>query len=195
MQLHNLFCHNFLLVLRGLVKSHFFLTIAPAKKDMSMWLFIILLTLIPYACLGQGWEGNVQTWKGKVIEVKDGDTYKVTKPSGKTADVRLYGIDCPEHDQRYGSAATKQVSDRILNDLVKVKKVETGRHGKVIGVVYSDGDIINAWLIGKGLAWVYDRYCNNKTVCDILRDHQQKARSANAGLWLQSDPVPPWEYR
>lgn len=34
-----------------------------------MWLFIILLTLIPYACLAQGWEGNVQTWKGKVIEV------------------------------------------------------------------------------------------------------------------------------
>jgi len=44
------------------------------------------------------------TFTGKVAGVSDGDTISVMR-GGKAVKVRLYGIDCPEKKQPYGTKA------------------------------------------------------------------------------------------
>ncbi len=68
------------------------------------------------------------------------------------------------------------------------------RYGRVIGLIYIDGKILNEALIMNGYAWVYDRYCN-KRICDKWQQLQRQARKANAGQWESSNPMPPWEWR
>ena len=42
------------------------------------------------------------------------------------------------------------------------------------------------------MAWVYDQYAKGYTG---LYPIQKEARDARRGLWVDNDPVPPWEWR
>lgn len=48
-----------------------------------------------------------QTFTGRVVEVKDEDTFELRRSIGGTVTVRLHGIDAPESSQPYSTAATK----------------------------------------------------------------------------------------
>jgi len=41
------------------------------------------------------------------------------------------------------------------------------------------------------MAWVYDRYVKDKSLYAL----QDEARALRVGLWVDSEPVKPWEYR
>jgi len=45
-----------------------------------------------------------QTFRAKVIEVTDGDTYDVRRPDGQVVTIRLHGVDAPESSQPGGRA-------------------------------------------------------------------------------------------
>jgi endonuclease YncB( thermonuclease family) len=51
-----------------------------------------------------------QTFSGKVVAIKDGDTIEVLY-NGKAIRVRLAHMDCPEKGQPYGSRAKEYASD------------------------------------------------------------------------------------
>lgn len=145
-----------------------------------------LLMLMPFSCLAQ-------TWKGKAMEVIDGDTYEVRK-GAETITVRLYGIDCPETGQPYGDEATNAAANKIEGRTVTVRKVETGYYGRLIGKVSIRGASVSRYLVSEGLAWVSDRYCNQRA-CQRWAEIQAKRRNNGIGLWSQTSPVAPWEYR
>ena len=46
-------------------------------------------------------------WQGKVVHVADGDTITVLKDGNEQVKVRLYGIDCPEKGQAFGTRANR----------------------------------------------------------------------------------------
>lgn len=153
---------------------------------MNVTLLLCCLLLVPGLASGQ--------WHGTVVKVASADNYQVEKPSGKTVDVRLYGIACPKSDQPYGNEATIKTANKLLNRKVKVKEVETGLYDRIIGKVFHKSIMINQWLIQKGYAWVFDKYCK-KPICKHWKRIQERKKAAEIGLWSNDNPTPPWNYQ
>ena len=126
--------------------------------------------------------------------VFDGDSLVVRGPAGKETELRLFGIDAPERGQAYSNKA-KQALQRLLGrQRLRMETVETDRYGRVVAVLYREGDAesVNAQMVGQGFAWVYRRYNQD---ADMLALEEQ-ARRSNLGLWAdRSTPVPPWKWR
>ena len=59
------------------------------------------------------------------------------------------------------------------------------------GFCCGDGVNVNAELIKAGLAWHYKEYSDDETLARFELD----AREAKRGLWVDVEPVPPWEFR
>lgn len=129
---------------------------------------------------------------GKVVGVSDGDTLKVLTEAKETVKIRLYGIDCPEKKQPFGQVAKQFASDRIFGKEVTVKEKAKDRYGRTVGVVFHDGDkCLNYEIVEAGLAWCYRHY-NKDPKIEAL---EAKARGLKVGLWQDSAPVPPWDWR
>lgn len=145
---------------------------------------LVFLFLLSYTTL------QTQQLEGKVVKVADGDTFTmlVNKEQIK---IRLHGIDCPEKSQDFGNVAKTFLSDMVAGKLVKVKKMDTDRYGRTIGMVFIEGKNVNEELLRAGLAWHYKYYDKNPEWDKLEED----ARVAKSGLWSMADPVAPWEWR
>lgn len=55
-----------------------------------------------------------------------------------------------------------------------------------------EGRSLNEALVQAGLAWWYKQYAPDET---RLKTLEAKARWARQGLWVDPDPLPPWEFR
>lgn len=73
----------------------------------------------------------------------------------------------------------------------QVQEKGKDRYGRTLGRVYCVGVDANAEQIKQGMAWVYDKYVTDRSLCR----HQDEARSAKRGLWTDPNPMPPWEWR
>ena len=134
----------------------------------------------------------VADFAGKVIGVSDGDTMTVLRDQTQVR-IRLYGIDCPETGQDFGSRAKQFPSELAFGKVVKVVPRDRDRYGRLVAdVVLPDGRMLNDELVKAGLAWWYRQHAQN---IGTLRQLEAGAREAKRGLWSQPNPVPPWEWR
>jgi endonuclease YncB( thermonuclease family) len=125
----------------------------------------------------------------KVDRVTDGDTIVLVDRTR----VRLHGIDAPEQDQPYGSAATKAL-EGMISGSVYIVEVDEDRYGRVVGQLFNstEGYDINASMVCVGYAWWYERYAPDS---QVLKGCQAEAQQAPEGLWEDEDPMPPWKWR
>lgn len=130
---------------------------------------------------------------GKVVGISDGDTITVLQSKAQHK-IRLYGIDCPESGQDFGTRAKRFTSDLVFNQDVRVVSKDTDRYGRVVGIVYVGNTCVNAEIVRAGFAWVYDQYCK-EAVCQSWKAFEVQARGNRIGLWSHSNPVPPWDFR
>ena len=107
---------------------------------------------------------------------------------------RLYGIDCPEKSQAFGTKSKQFASDIVFGKIVTVVPTDTNRYGRIVGMVYVGGVCVNAEMIKNGFAWVYPSYCKI-AICSDWLELEKQARAGKVGLWAHSNPIPPWEYR
>ena len=129
--------------------------------------------------------------QGKVIRVLDGDTIDVLQDK-KPVRVRLLNIDAPEKKQAYGSWSTNQLKALVAGQPVTVTYTQKDRYGRVLGrVVTTNGTEANRYMVQSGAAWVYERYNTDNSLPALQRVAQEQKR----GLWAESHPVPPWEWR
>ena len=83
-------------------------------------------------------------------------------------------------------------SSLVFGREVIVQSHERDRHGRTVGdVVLADGSSLNRELLKAGLAWWYRKYSTDPT----LEALEHEARAAKRGLWSDSNPTPPWEFR
>lgn len=129
-----------------------------------------------------------------VLWVTDGDSLTVMDADLGLQRIRVYGVDCPESDQPYGFTARMRTIWEVWARPVEILPVEKDRYGRLVARVQNRGQDLSAVLTAAGLAWVYDRYCQ-KSVCAKWEDLEQKARIHEVGLWIDSDPIPPWRWR
>jgi endonuclease YncB( thermonuclease family) len=52
--------------------------------------------------------------------------------------------------------------------------------------------MLNHELVRAGLAWWFQRYARHD---GDLKELESEARIARRGLWVDENPLPPWEFR
>ncbi len=155
-------------------------------RRMRLVLFVLLL----------GWP--LQLFAGEMVpgtvkKVIDGDSLLVATGKG-TLEVRLYGVDCPEYDQPFAREAKIFTGTRVLGKKVMLEPVTRDSYGRTVAVVARGGTVLNQELVWAGLAWVYPRYCK-KTVCTSWKEGERLAREGKTGLWQDTHPDPPWQWK
>lgn len=155
-----------------------------SSRIWKLLLLVQILLLLPLlAC--------ATSFSGMVVKVSDGDTIEVMQ-DGRVEKVRLSGIDCPEEKQSFGREAKRFTSGLAAQKIVTVKVETTDRYGRTVGeVVLPDGKSLNRELVSAGYAWWFRKYSSDTTLGQL----ESKARASRLGLWTDSNPVPPWEWR
>lgn len=127
------------------------------------------------------------------VEVIDGDTIRVMTADNVLETVRLYGIDCPEKGQDYGTLAALETEKLILNREVLVEVLDTDKYGRSVALVSAMNSSLQHELVKKGLTWVYPKYCRI-ALCEELYALETQAQKAQAGLW-SGQGIAPWQWR
>jgi endonuclease YncB( thermonuclease family) len=134
---------------------------------------------------------------GSVSSVHDGDTMTLNA-GGVSYKIRLDGIDAPELAQPFGSLSQSALAGAVLGKTVQVAYSQTDQYGRIIGAVFTDScEYVNLKQVASGLAWFYRAYqCElSAAVRGQFAKAEDAAVAAKTGLWAQTDPTAPWEYR
>jgi len=127
---------------------------------------------------------------GRVVAIQDGDTLTVLVDR-RQVKVRMVEIDAPEKAQAFGNRSKQSLSDLCFNKTTKLDDKGKDRYGRTLARVTCDGVDANAEQVKRGMAWVYDRYVTDRG----LYSFQDEAKAARRGLWVDAQPIPPWEWR
>lgn len=133
----------------------------------------------------------LDSFVAKVVAVTDGDTLKVMR-SGEVVKVSLAGIDCPEEKQPFWDEAKRFTLDVTVGRKVILRNKGIGHEGlPTFEVILPDGRSLNKALVKAGLAWWFIGSSKDKRLADM----EKQARIQKVGLWKNSTPLPPWEFR
>jgi micrococcal nuclease len=150
--------------------------------------FLLLIFYLLSSCLY-----SQNTLTAKVVGIKDGDTVVVLDSLNNQTTLRLAEVDCPEKSQPFGTKAKQFTSDQIYLKTIKYVVTDTDRYGRSIAMIYYDTDnkYLSAEIIKAGMGWHYKRYSTTKE----LATFEDNAKKNKIGLWVDSNPVAPWEFR
>ncbi len=140
---------------------------------------------------------QAESLTGRVVAIADGDTITVLDSSNQQHKIRLTGIDAPEKKQAFGQLSKQHLSDLVFNKVVAIEWVKLDRYKRVLGKVLVGGQDVNLEQIEAGLAWHYKKYEREQSPLDrrVYADTEATARDKRTGLWSDSSPVPPWDFR
>lgn len=127
----------------------------------------------------------------KVVGITDGDTLTALCAGNHQMKIRLAEIDAPEKPQPFGERSKQSLSDLCFNKETEITPLTTDRYGRTVARVYCESIDANAEQLRRGMAWVYDKYVTDRSLYAL----QDEARSAQRGLWVDKEPVRPWEWR
>jgi len=156
---------------------------------VSGWLNInrLLLPLLLLFTLS----AQAETLEGKVIKIADGDTLTLLTPSNQQVKIRLAGIDTPEKRQPFGNRAKQALSNLAFQKQALIEVEAKDRYGRTVGTVFVGSQNLNAELVKQGMAWVYRKYTSDKRLYVL----ESEAKQTKRGLWLDENPIPPWDWR
>ena len=126
-----------------------------------------------------------------VVGVTDGDTVKVLSVENRQIKCRLYGIDAPEKNQAFGQKSKQSLSDLVYQRSVEVEIIDYDRYGRSVCRISANGIDVNREQIARGMAWMYRRYASDP----LYSQAEASAKLRHFGLWSDSNPVPPWNFR
>jgi len=156
-------------------------------------LIVQILLLTSNACAGRIINGMVKA-------VYDGDTVLLTTREESRLKVRLYGIDAPDTNkpgkpgQPYGDIARRTLMFKIMGQRVSAEIIDIDQYKRAVAVIRYAGRDINREMVAEGMAWAYRRYLQGAYEAEYL-GAENLARSRRTGLWRESNPQPPWEFR
>jgi endonuclease YncB( thermonuclease family) len=136
-------------------------------------------------------------FSGMVVSVADGDTITVLDEQQKQHKVRLAGIDAPEKKQAYGTRSKVSLSALVYGRFVTVESAKSDRYGRQVGKVLVSGKDANLEQVQKGMAWHYKAYEREQSPVDreAYSRAEELAKAGRVGLWRDTEPQPPWEFR
>ncbi len=126
----------------------------------------------------------------KVIAVMDGDTIMVLHDGAKVK-IRMANIDAPEKDQAFGMQSRQSLLEMVQKKLVHINSQAVDQYGRMVGLVSLDGRSLNEEQVKRGMAWEYSHFHSDRRYIAL----QSEAQQARRGLWGQSSPLAPWQWR
>ena len=105
--------------------------------------------------------------------------------------IRLSDIDTPERKQPFGTRAKQALSDLAFGKQARVVEVTIDRYERIVGRVYVDVIDVNRELVAQGYAWVYREYSDDAELLKL----EAVAKQTGLGIWVDPNPIPPWEWR
>ena len=130
-----------------------------------------------------------------VVAIADGDTLtaRCGEPGAyQQVKVRIAGIDAPEKAQAFGQRSREALADLCHRETATITAKTTDRYGRTVAEVQCQGQDVGSAQVATGLAWVFDKYSEGY---EDLYPLQRDAMADRRGLWTDSAPVPPWDWR
>jgi endonuclease YncB( thermonuclease family) len=158
--------------------------------------YISFLAMFLLPGLGSGAE-----LPGRVVRIVDGDTLVLLVEAAdgqKTQEkIRLAGIDCPERKQAWGERARQALAGYVFSQDVTVKWDKRDRYHRVVGTVLDNEKDVNLAMVKDGMCWWYRKYAHEQSPADqtLYEAEEARAKAKHLGLWSDSNPTPPWEWR
>lgn len=128
---------------------------------------------------------------GRVIGVLSGDTVVVETADEGRLRVALWGIEAPDSRQSYGEEAKSSLSELAFGKPVRVSLNSLQGRDRVVGALFIGTLNVGRAQAGRGLAWVTRDGQTDRTLWSAM----QSAQTRHAGLWRDTQPVAPWEFR
>ena len=134
-----------------------------------------------------------------VRRVLDGDTIEVINSDNGFEKIRLFGIDAPEkkgNQPMWEESKTYLESIVMTNpNLVDVKKMNTDRYGRTVGIIFVNDINVNKKLLEKGFAVYYKDYCKHYDYCPDFERTEATAKRHKEGMWSLDSFILPSEWR
>jgi len=162
---------------------------------MRTYIVVLLQILLLTSTASAG-----RTIDGMVRAVYDGDTVMLTTREESRLKVRLYGIDAPETKkpdtpgQPYGNIARRTLMYKVMGRRVTAEIVDIDQYKRAVAVIRYEGRDINREMVAEGMAWAYRQYLQGAYESEYI-GAESLARSRRVGIWRESNPHPPWEFR
>jgi endonuclease YncB( thermonuclease family) len=136
-------------------------------------------------------------FEGRVVGVQDGDTITVLDSSDANHKIRLQGIDAPEKGQAFGTRSGQNLSEAVFNKIVTIQWSKHDRYGRILGKVLLNSRDVCLDQVTAGMAWHYKYYQDEQAPEDreLYAADEIAARAGKIGLWIDPNPVPPWDFR
>ena len=152
-----------------------------------------LVTCVGRLCLmaATALQPAADVWRGKVESVVDGDTLRVRDGDDRLQKVRILGIDAPENGQPFFAAAREHLAKVTRDREVEVTPTGTDYQGRTVARVSMNGNDLALDMLTAGLAWYQRGDADNAA----LEAEERKARARSQGLWIDKDPISPWDWR
>lgn len=157
---------------------------------MLRWLTSIVLFVLSTGTVAD-------TLKGRVVSISDGDTVTVLDSLNTQHKIRLMGIDAPEKKMSFGQKSKEHLSDLVFDKQVSVEYSKKDRYGRTVGKVIVNGNDANLEQVRAGMAWHYKQYQKEQSLDERVSyaEAEDQARAGHRGLWGDTNPTPPWEWR
>lgn len=146
----------------------------------------------------------------QVLEVVDGDTLLLEADDRRQLRVRLLAVDAPELQQMRGQQARTALGALAVNRRVVVLQIEQNAHGETLAVVRGDPPGLRCAappcdptldlglaLIAAGQAWHQPTEAGLQPLAqrDAYAQAELMAKLRRLGLWQDTLPQPPWQWR
>jgi endonuclease YncB( thermonuclease family) len=121
---------------------------ARGNKTSVRKLGAVVLTAAVLAGGGLAYKHFVTPYE-KVYKIADGDTF-ILERNKQT--VRLFGINAPELTNCYGDKSSDRLSQLLSGRQVQLKEPVVDHFGRIVALVYVNGELINEKMIREGYA-------------------------------------------
>ncbi|MCW3105720.1 MAG: thermonuclease family protein [Segetibacter sp.] len=166
------------------------------KKKVA---YILLFSFILFNASCKSRSGNRKanlqneiTETGKIVGILDGDTYDILMHGNETVRVRMEGIDAPEKGMPFYKAAKNYLATLCFGKQVRLKISRQDNHDRTLALSYlEDGTELSHEMLKAGLAWHFKKYNSDVDLAQL----EMAARNLKIGLWIDDNPMPPWENR
>lgn len=160
------------------------------RSCLTRFLAAFAIVLITARIASAKTEPNAQTIVGTVTRVCDGDTIWVCDGIARRK-IRLDRIDAPESSQPFGNESATHLKSLIDGKDVRVEYKSTDRYGRILGIVLLGETDINLLMVREGFAWHYRHFDKTPSYSAA----ESEARAAKRGIWAETAPVTPHEWR
>lgn len=136
--------------------------------------------------------------QGQVVQVADGDTVTLVDGQQREYKLRLAYIDAPEKAMPHGDAAKRHLSELLQRKTIQAHIDDVDSYGRGVARIVKDGQDVNYAQLASGYAWHYQQYARKSQDGSAYARYaraQGEARQKQLGLWRETNPTPPWQWR